>query len=92
MVKDLFKKHLFIIVFTFSGAVAGFLYWKLIGCKTGSCPIKSVWYMSTLWGLIMGYLSGSIIKDLVISLSKKDKQGSSDSNTGGETGRTDSEK
>ena len=60
------KKHLFIIIFTLAGAIGGFLYWKFVGCLSGTCPIKSVWYLSTIWGLALGYLTGSIIKDMII--------------------------
>jgi len=64
--KDFIKKHHFIIIFSIIGAIGGFLYWKFIGCLSGTCPIKSVWYLSTLWGLAFGYLAGSIIKDLIV--------------------------
>lgn len=50
---------------TLVGAVGGFLYWKFVGCTTGTCPIKSVWYLSTLWGAAMGYLVGDLIGDFV---------------------------
>ncbi len=53
------------IVFTIVGAVGGFLYWKLIGCTSGTCPIQSVWYFSTLWGLAMGYLIGDLLGGLI---------------------------
>ncbi len=43
------------------GAVGGFLYWKFVGCTSGTCPIQSVWYFSTLWGMAMGYLLGDLI-------------------------------
>jgi len=49
------------MVFSIIGATAGFLYWKFVGCESGTCPIKSVWYLSTLWGLAMGYLLGDIV-------------------------------
>lgn len=63
--KDFIRKNLFIIILSVAGAVGGFLYWKLVGCQSGTCPIKSKWYLSTLWGLAFGYLAGSIIKDLI---------------------------
>lgn len=69
--KELFRKDQFIIVFSILGAAGGFLYWKFVGCQSGTCPIKSVWYMSTIWGLLFGYLSGSILKDLLVSVRKK---------------------
>jgi hypothetical protein len=64
-IPDFFKKNTLIITFTLAGAVGGFLYWKFIGCVTGTCPIKSVWYLSTLWGTAFGYLGGSIILDII---------------------------
>ena len=38
------------------GSVAGFLYWKYIGCLTGSCAITSNPYRSTMYFGIMGAL------------------------------------
>ncbi len=66
MIKDYIKKHHFIIIFSVAGAIAGFLYWKFVGCQSGTCPIKSVWYLSTLWGMAFGYLAGSLIKELIM--------------------------
>ena len=71
--RDFIRKHYFIIIFTFLGAIGGFLYWRLIGCESGTCPIKSKWYLSTLWGLAFGYLSGSIIKDIIIKIRENKK-------------------
>ena len=71
--KELLRKHIFIILITAAGAAGGFLYWKFVGCQTGSCPIKSVWYLSTLWGLAFGYLSGSLIIDLITKFREKKK-------------------
>ncbi|HPR31531.1 MAG TPA: DUF6132 family protein [Prolixibacteraceae bacterium] len=38
------------------GALAGFLYWRFIGCQSGTCPITSRWYNSTLMGMAFGAL------------------------------------
>jgi hypothetical protein len=78
--KEFLRKHTFIIITTAIGAAGGFLYWKFVGCVSGTCPIKSVWYMSTLWGLAVGYLAGSIIKD-IIAYFKKSKALKSDINS-----------
>jgi hypothetical protein len=59
------------IVFLLIGAAAGFLYWKFVGCTSGTCPIKSVWYWSTLWGAILGYLIGDIVGDFLRKRKKK---------------------
>ncbi len=73
--KDFFNKHFVEIIFALVGGVAGFLYWKLIGCQSGTCPIKSVWYLSTIWGMTFGYLTASIIKDLFLKVRDKKKAG-----------------
>jgi hypothetical protein len=73
--KEFIRKHYFIIIFTTIGALGGFLYWKFVGCISGTCPIKSVWYLSTLWGVAFGYLSGSIIKDLISKFRAKKDSG-----------------
>jgi len=44
------------------GAVGGYLYWRYIGCSTGTCPITSSPIMSTLYGVLMGGLLGGIFK------------------------------
>ena len=50
------------------GSVAGLLYWKFIGCESGSCSICSSPYISTLYGAILGGLLFSIFR-----IEKKDK-------------------
>ena len=44
------------------GAVGGFLYWKLVGCNSGTCMITSKWHNSTAYGAVMGGLFLSIFK------------------------------
>lgn len=45
------------------GAVAGYLYYKYVGCITGTCVITSKPLNATLYGaLIGGLLSSSFIK------------------------------
>jgi hypothetical protein len=73
--KDFIRKNYFIIIITLAGAIGGFLYWKFIGCQSGTCPIKSKWYLSTLWGLAFGYLAGGIIKDIIIKITENKKAG-----------------
>jgi len=69
--KEFLRKNLLIIIVTFAGAIGGFLYWKFVGCITGTCPIKSIWYMSTLYGALIGFLVGSLVHDVIIKFRKK---------------------
>ncbi len=38
------------------GAAGGFLYYKFVGCKTGTCPITSNPWISTLYGALIGFM------------------------------------
>jgi len=71
--KEFLKKHLLIIVFITAGGIAGFLYWKFVGFLSGTCIIKSVWYMSTAYGMGIGWILGSLAGDLVVSFKKNKK-------------------
>ncbi|MBW7890303.1 MAG: hypothetical protein H3C48_04605 [Chitinophagaceae bacterium] len=45
-----------------AGGVGGFLYWKWIGCNSGSCAITSSPRNSTLYFGVMGALFFSMLK------------------------------
>jgi len=47
------------------GGISGYLYWKYIGCNSGTCAITSIWYRSTLYGMIMDGLLADILKDYI---------------------------
>ncbi|MBK7257639.1 MAG: hypothetical protein IPI01_07515 [Ignavibacteriae bacterium] len=36
------------------GAAGGFLYYKVIGCRSGACPITSNPWASTIYGAVIG--------------------------------------
>lgn len=45
-----------LVAFTVLGALAGFAYNRLIGCRTGGCIIAANPYISTLYGALAGLL------------------------------------
>ena len=50
------NKLLVKILATIAGAGLGFLYYKFIGCRTGSCPLTSNPWISMIWGGLIGFL------------------------------------
>lgn len=44
------------------GAMSGYLYWKFVGCSSGTCTITSRPLNSTLYGAVMGGLLLNNIK------------------------------
>lgn len=44
------------------GAIAGYLYWRNVGCSSGACPITSSPTISTIYGFFMGSILGGIFK------------------------------
>lgn len=45
------------------GGVLGFGFYFFIGCKSGTCPIQSNPFASTIFGIIFGVLIIDSIKD-----------------------------
>jgi len=42
------------------GALLGFLYYRFVGCKSGTCPITSSPFGSTIYGVIFGLLFSNL--------------------------------
>ena len=40
----------------FLGGAGGFAYYKIIGCKSGMCPITSNPWVSTIYGAVLAAL------------------------------------
>ncbi|RZT97423.1 hypothetical protein EV201_2093 [Ancylomarina subtilis] len=63
----LIKNRKFEIIGGIVGIIGGYLYWKYVGCISGTCPIQANWYSMVPYGLVMGVLIGSMLRP------KKDK-------------------
>lgn len=46
------RAALFVVI----GAVLGLAYQRVIGCRTGTCPITSNPWIATVYGAVMGLL------------------------------------
>jgi len=69
------RKNLLTIIGIPLGALSGFLYWKFVGCNSGTCAITSNPLNSTLYGSVMGGLVFSMFKN-----NKKEKNDISGNN------------
>jgi hypothetical protein len=58
----LLKKYKIDLIGIAIGTLAGFLYWKFIGCSSGTCMITSRPINSSLYGALMGYLVAGMFK------------------------------
>ena len=56
------KKHILKIAGIILGGIGGFAYYHFVGCASGTCPITSNPYISTLYGSLMGYLLFDMFK------------------------------
>jgi hypothetical protein len=45
-----------VALFTLAGVVGGYVYYALVGCRSGGCVITSSPVMSMIWGGLLGYL------------------------------------
>jgi hypothetical protein len=71
--KEYIRKHIVALIFAVAGSIGGFLYWKYVGCTSGTCIIKSVWYLTTLYGLILGWVTGGLAEDIILKFRKTKK-------------------
>jgi len=48
-----------IVIGVVAGGVLGFAFYKLVGCSSGTCPLTSNPFTSTLYGSVVGALVAS---------------------------------
>lgn len=73
--KDFILKHKFGLLIIIPGIIAGYLYWKYVGCTSSTCPITSSWHSMVLFGGLMGYFAGDSIDDIKKKRDKEKKDG-----------------
>lgn len=39
-----------------AGGLCGYLWYRFVGCSSGSCPIAANPYISVLYGAVLGYI------------------------------------
>lgn len=44
------------------GIVGGYLYWKYVGCISGTCPIQANWYSMIPYAMVIGILAGGLVR------------------------------
>ncbi len=54
------KKWLRTLLFALGGAAAGYLYYRFVGCTTGTCRIASNPYLSMVYLAVVGLLLSGI--------------------------------
>ena len=59
--KDWILNHKKNFLLLLIGAIAGYCYWYFVGCASGSCAITSVWYRTTIYGAVMGWLVSDLL-------------------------------
>jgi len=55
-------KNKLVLIGTLVGALAGYIYWKYVGCLTGTCAITSNSIRSTIYFAVTGGLLFSLFK------------------------------
>lgn len=68
--KKWFQTNKFFFLGAALGALSGFLYWKYVGCLTGTCAITSNPFRSTIYFAVFGAL-------IIGSFKKEKKYGNS---------------
>jgi hypothetical protein len=56
------KKMIVIVIGAVLGGIAGFLFYRFVGCSTGTCKIASNPYLSTVYWAFLGALLANLLR------------------------------
>jgi len=51
-----------LVLFVLGGALVGFLYHRVVGCRSGACLITANPWTSTLYGAAMGFFASGMLR------------------------------
>ena len=71
MKKEFIRRYGWTLLGIVAGMVGGYLYWRYVGCSTGTCPITSSPVNSSIWGAAMG----GLLLSSFMPERKEDKEG-----------------
>lgn len=60
--KTLVLKYKLELIGAILGAIGGWMYWRFVGCSSGSCSITSSSINSTIYGVFMGAVGLSLFR------------------------------
>lgn len=60
--KKFLKNNVLTFIGAAAGSLAGYFYWKFVGCSSGSCSITSSPVNSSVYGALMGGLFLSLFQ------------------------------
>jgi len=69
--KDKIRNNLITIIASIAGIAGGFLYWKFVGCASGTCPLTSSWKIMLVYGGVVGGLMGNMVQNIIIKNNTK---------------------
>lgn len=59
--KEFLRKHLVTILFIAGGALLGYLYYRFVGCASGSCAIGANPFSSMAYVALIGWLLSRLV-------------------------------
>lgn len=64
-IKHWVKNNIILIILVSVGILGGYLYWRYVGCLSGTCPLKKLWYYDGLLGALIGMFIGDSIQSII---------------------------